>query len=354
MIMVGLSMFMKTMLNDLTKIHFNSVTRTVMLFFLLFSANIFALPTRDGTCEGTNLRSSFEGKGLVYGDKPSTGNESQGFIILEFDYICKPFSNLNRSMSLATYNLNNSYGSGEAYRTNTWGLVYQSLLTRETISTQPNNVHLKHFNVNEISADGFFRGSLRVPMFMADKNGFIGNGAGGSFSAGSMRGVTLERTFDIIFTDGSSKNNVFSNYNLGTDIYVYDSTCTITSDTIIEVGEIYSGRVFSKPFSIYLSCADPVSVSNNTKTTFTNASSSNVSLGSNNEVLHFSNASGVKTNMRITDTAGNPVIFGVENELKIQASASTHTITYLGLFQALSESTLGDFSFSVNFTLTYN
>lgn len=342
------------MLNDIIKMGFNPVVKLIVIFSLSFSANLFALPTKDGTCEGTNLRSSFEGKGLVFGDKTSSGNESQGFLVLEFDYICKPFSNSSKPMSLATYNLNNSYGSGEAYRTNTWGLVYQSLLTRETITGQGNNVYLKHFNANEVSEDGFFRGSLRVPMFMADKNGYIGSGSGGRFSAGSTRRVTLEDPFNIIFTDGSARNNVFSNYDFGTDIYVYDSTCTITSDTDIEVGEIYSGRVFPKPFSIYLSCADPVTVSNNTKTTFTNASSSNVNLDSNNEVLHFSNGNGVKTNMRITDTSGNPVIFGVESELKIQAPSSSHTITYLGLFEALSDSTPGDFSFSVNFTLTYN
>ena len=333
--------------------HFNIFVKLILLICASFSATTFALPTNNGTCEGTNLRSSFEGKGLVFGNKTSSSNESQGIIVLEFDYICKPFSNTSKRMSLATYNLNNSYGGGEAYRTNTWGLVHQSLLTRETVTGQGNNVYLKHFNANEVSEDGFYRGSLRVPLFMADKNGYIGSGAGGSFSAGSTRRVTLEDPFNIIFTDGSARNNVFSNYNLWTDIYVYDSTCTITSDTNIKVGEIYSGRVFPKPFSIYLSCADPVSVSNNTKTKFTNASSSNVNLDQNNEVLHFSNENGVRTNMRITDTAGNPVIFGIENELKIQELSSSHTITYLGLFEALSESAQGDFSFTINYQMTY-
>ncbi len=72
-------------------------------------------------------------------------------------------------------------------------------------------------------------------------------------------------------------------------------------------------------------------------------------------MLHFANKSGVKVDMRLADMEGNRVIFGEGSELSVaEPSAHAYVVTYQGEFDTLNHSAEGDFSFMVNFELTYH
>ncbi len=65
---------------------------------------------------------------------------------------------------------------------------------------------------------------------------------------------------------------------------------------------------------------------------------------------------GVQVNMSIRAENGDNIIFGEDYDLSVidMNDQSSYTVNYVGDFEALNKSNQGDFSFIVNFELTYN
>ncbi len=316
----------------------------------------YALPTSPGQCEYSNLSAKYIGKGLIHGPKSSSGNIAIGSVYVDFDYVCMPWDN-KTDMRFGTYDLNRSYGSGEAYLSNTWGMVLQAIFPRTSVLNQGNNFWLKTFNQNEIGSDGLLRGSLHGPLFNLDKNGTIGGGSGGRFSAGTVRKFRIHQPFTVIFYDGVGGvwSDVFRGFYLDFDIYVYDATCSINYPTSVNVGDVSQGSSHTKSFKIALNCNDAVTASSNVITKFTKSTSANVSYIDEKKALQYTNNNGVKVDMRLVDENGSRITFDKESEYVISdPSLSSYSINYTGEFEATSDSSVGDFSFPINFEITYN
>ncbi len=330
------------------------MNRYICLFLLTMISNgILAAPQNDGDCDITNIRSEFIGKGLVHGDKTTSGNQKQGDIYLKFDYVCKAWANRS-NMRFGTYGLNNSHGSQLAYRTNTWGLVLQSVFPLELVNNQGSNVWLKKFDKTEVNADGYLAGTLSVHIFEVDKNSSLGSWDNSSqqFAPGSVRTVTTLNPFNILFTDGSSYRTIISNYSLNTPIYVYDHACTVRPPSTIDIGELAIKQEKRKSFTINVSCNDSVTVQSNIFTKLSNASS-NVTL--DGDKLHFSN-NGVKVDMSVRSSVDNSaILFGVDNEYTVNdPEQSSYDVGFEGVFHALHDSKVGNFSFVIRYDVTYN
>ncbi len=327
----------------------------ILLMLFSFAQSASAAPTTAGSCDITNLNSVFVGKGIVHGSKPG-GNELQGEWFLEFDYVCKAWAD-SSDMRFATHGMHNSYGSVNAYRTNTWGIVGQAVLPRETVLAQ-NNFVLHKVNANEVDADGLVSGSVNIRMFEVDKNGTVGGGEGGRFDAGTYRNLRLLNKFNIIFSDGARNKNyktVVGDYYMPVSVYVYNNACSLDYEPTINVGNIPAGQDRSVPFSIGLNCHDSVTVQNNISTVFSNNSSNSVSVDSSNKILNYVK-DGVKVNLSIRSEDDIGIIFGDSYDFSVTdiSDNSSYKMNYIGDFEALSDSNQGDFSFIVKFVLTYN
>lgn len=328
--------------------------KIIVISLLFFSSLLNAAPTTPGTCDVSNLRTEFVGKGIIYGNKGSSGNEHQGEMWLSFDYVCMPWGDRS-GMRFGTYNLNNSYGAGVAYRTNTWGTVLQSKLPLTNVAGQNNNIWLKNISANEVGSDGLLRGNLRVELFDLDKNGTVGGGAGGSFPSGTNRNYTIENGFNITFSDVNSGSNTFivSNYNLATNIRVYDPTCSVSSLSTIDLGEVPLGGDKFQDFKINISCYDSVTIQSKVSTKFSNASSDATKDISGNFLVYDKN--GVKVNMSIQDSIGNLVPFDVLYDSPIlEPNVSSYDIGFKAKVTPLQDSGYGSFTFVVNYEVEYN
>lgn len=330
------------------------IYRMVCFILLLSPLIATAAPTTPGSCNVSNLRTEFVGKGIIYGANTTGSNAHQGEIWLLFDYVCKPWAN-NTNMFFATQNLNGSYGGGVAYRTNTWGTVLQSKLPLSTVFGQSRNIRLREFDKNEIGADGLLSGSLRVELFDVDKNGTVGGGAGGSFPAGSNRQFKIEKKFGIIFSDGSSsnKNFIISNYRLPTTIRIYDPTCSVSAPTNIDVGKLPLRYDKLQNFQINISCYDAVTIQSKVSTKFSNASA-NVTKDPSGYIFTYSN-NGVEVDMSIQDVLGNPILFDTFQDTPIlEPDISSYNINYVAKITPLPSSSFGNFSFIVTYEVEYH
>lgn len=328
-----------------------------LILLVAFIQGANAAPTVEGRCEVSTLETVFLGKGIIHGAKlDGVTDERMGDLFVKFDYVCKAWGNIS-DMRFETYNLNSSYGGGDAYVTNTWGVVAQAALPREQISGQNNNVVLRNISQNEVDSDGLIHGTVNVRMFQLDKNSKIGTWSGSNnFPAGTTRTVSLNRSFYIRFSDGNGRHNNIYTTNLPVDIYVYDSTCSIDYNSTVNVGDVPTGQSRSIPFSIALNCNDSVTVQNNISTVFTNASSGQVSLDSNNKTLNYVGGDGVLVNMNIRSGDDKEIFFGKMYDLSVSEMSdnSLYNMNYIGDFEALNGSSQGNFSFIVNFQMTYN
>ncbi|WP_152447387.1 hypothetical protein [Vibrio owensii] len=331
-----------------------SLTNFAFVFLSLLSSLAYALPT-TGNCEITNYRTTFTGKGLIYGPKSTSGDEYQGDFFVSFDYVCKAW-NHSSTHRLGTVNLSNSYGSGNAFRSNTWGTVLQATLALVSVTGQPNNMWFETFNPNEIDTDGFLRGSISKRMFYIDKNGTVGGGAGGAFPAGTDRLYMIEQPFNVIFWEdaGGRYNTVASNVTLASNIRVYDPTCNVSAPNTVNVGEINAGAKTKQHFSITVHCQDSVTVQSKVLTKFTN-STPDSTLSSDSRTIQYRGTNGVKVDMSIQDELDNDVSFGTEHEYKIlDKDQASYNIGYNAAFEPLAATAYNDFSFTINYELTYN
>lgn len=328
------------------------IYRMVCFILLLSPLIATAAPTTPGSCNISNLRTEFVGKGIIYGAKTTSGNQHQGEIWLLFDYVCKPWTNTT-NMFFATQNLHSSYGGGVAYRTNTWGVVLQSKIPFSNVFKQNYNIIFRKFDKNEIGADGLLSGSLRVELFDVDKNGTVGGGAGGTFPAGVNRQLTTINKFDIIFSDGKSKKFIISNYKLPTNIRIYDPTCSVSAPTNIDVGELSLGHEKQQNFQINISCSDAVTIQSKVSTKFSNASS-DVVKDPSGYIFTYSN-DGVEVDMSIQDALGNPVLFDTFQDTQIlDPDISSYNINYVAKITPLPSSSFGNFSFIVTYEVEYH